>query len=235
MRADGLLERLSAIGAAAQATVPGVYAWGVTVAPAAWARGASPVAKAGAISALVMLAAGVAGERRWLERARTLSLWGFVVGCAVSWSAAPAGLTALRIDASRGLAGMVGWALFAFASAAPALRTHSDSEQGVAAPPSNPSSTSNAADVACVVGSALLAAILQTVGWRVAGAERALLVRFIALAAGLGVIGTATELALQRHAPRQLPSRRRSLRRAVAPLIALAILVLAGLLNAALD
>ena len=51
----------------------------------------------------------------------------------------------------------------------------------------------------------------------------------------LAVIGASTEIALQRHAPRSVPSGARRLRRAMAALVSLAILVLAGLLNAVLD
>ncbi|HXN32214.1 MAG TPA: hypothetical protein VN894_10145 [Polyangiaceae bacterium] len=233
MGTGGLLERLSAIGPAAQASVPGVYAWGVTVAPTVWAQGAPVLAKGAAIVALAMLAAGVAGEPRLAGRARTASLWGFVVACAVSWCAAPAGLSPLRMDAPRGLAGVVGWALFAFASAAPAVRRSDDVEPVADGSEFGPRSP--ASDGTYVVGAALSASMLQTIGWRIAGAERALLVRFVALAAGLAVIGAAAEIALQRHVPRAMPSSARRMRRALAALVALAILALAGLLNVALD
>ncbi len=233
MRADGLLHRLSAIGPAAQASVPGVYAWGVTVAPGAWARGAPWLAKAAAVAALLTLAVGVLGERRWGGRARAAALWGFVVACAASWCIAPAGLGPLRMDAPRGLAGVVGWALFAFASAAPALRTSDAQDHGTDGPATTPRAA--ASGTIDIVGAALLAALLQTVGWRIAGAERALLVRLVAVATGLAVIGVSAEVALQRHVPRAAPSRARALRRAMAALVALAILALGGLLNTALD
>src|SRR5258705_6130368 len=40
-----LLVRMAGIGASAQAAIPGLYAWAITVAPAAWSRGAPLVAK----------------------------------------------------------------------------------------------------------------------------------------------------------------------------------------------
>jgi hypothetical protein len=235
MRVGGLLERVSAVGAAAQATVPGVYAWGVTVAPGAWARGAPTLARAGAVAALVMLALGVFGERRWDGRTRAASLWGFVAACAVSWCAAPAGLSPVRMDASRGMAGVLGWALFAFVWAAPAVKTRDSEDRAPDAPAMRASQRTTRADVVYVAGGALVAALLESVGWRIAGAERALLGRFVGLAAGLAVIGASTEIALQRHAPRSVPSGARRLRRALAALVSLAILVLAGLLNTVLD
>ena len=41
-----VLERIAGIGASAQAAIPGLYAWAITVAPAAWSRGA-PLAREG--------------------------------------------------------------------------------------------------------------------------------------------------------------------------------------------
>src|SRR5271165_7131310 len=122
MRAAGLFERLSSWGAAAQASVPGAYAWGVTVAPAAWSRGGSSFARAASLVAIAALGAGVVGERRWGWRARIASLWTFILACALTWSAVPLALAPLRMDVPRGVAGMIGWALFAMASAAPALQ-----------------------------------------------------------------------------------------------------------------
>jgi hypothetical protein len=235
MRAASVFERLSSMGAAAQASVPGVYAWGVTVAPCAWARGASLVGKVAAIVALLMLGAGMLGERRWGGRARAVLLWGFVVACAAVWSAAPAGLNPLRMDAPRGLAGMLAWALFAFACATPALPPSMEGERANDDAPLAPRQKLRPGDAAYVAGGGLLAAILQVGGWTIPGGERALLVRFVALAAGLAVIGATTELALSRHLPRVVPSRSRRLRRAMTALVALGILVLGGLLLFALD
>jgi hypothetical protein len=237
MRADDVLERVAAAGAAAQTMVPGVYAWGVTVAPAAWGRGSSVLAQGVALGALLALGCGVLGERRWGARARIASLWGFVIASAVVWSIAPSGLAPAHVDGARGLTGMLGWALFAFASAAPALRAHAP--EGAPGPLAAPvarlpvgvlAGREAGRDGAYVAAGACAAAVLQTVGWRVAGAERALLVRFVALAAGLGIIGAATEIALARRAPTAVASPSRRIARATAALVALALLGIAGLL-----
>lgn len=233
MRADGVFQRLSALGAAAQASVPGVYAWGVTVAPAAWSRGAPVIAKIAAATAILALLGGVFAERLWDGRVRVASLWGFVLASALAWSAAPAALGPLRIDAPRGIAGMLGWALFAFASAAPALQGRREEQRLVeSSEPLVPRKAVAIGDAAYVAGGALIAAALQLIGWRAASAERALLVRFVALAAGLAVIGAATEIALARHSARPKRSPTRRLRRAMAVLVALALLGLTGVLFA---
>jgi hypothetical protein len=244
MPAEGLLQRVSAMGAAAQAVVPGIYAWAVTVAPVVldlrldrgtigvWAHGTSAVARLAALVAPLWLLAGPAAERRWDARGRVASLWGFVLSCALAWSAAPAAVGPLRIDAPRGVAGMVGWALFALAAAAPALhRGPEDDERIVREAPLVPRrGQSKRVDSAYLAGGAVLAALLQGVGWRVAGAERSLLVRFVALAASLAVVGAATELALARHVRRVPRSRARRLRAAMATLVALALLGLTGVI-----
>ncbi|MDP9003003.1 MAG: hypothetical protein M3O46_23165 [Myxococcota bacterium] len=235
MRAARIFERLSAIGAAAQATVPGVYAWGVTVVPPAWTRNASATPKVAAVVALLMLGAGVAGERRWGGRARIVSLWGFVAAAAVAWCTAPAGSSSSRIDGPHGLAGMLGWALFAFASAAPALPARSEGEPAIDEAPLAPREGVGRSDVGYVAGGGFLAAIVEIVGWQTPSAERALLLRLVAIVAGLSLIGVAAQIALLRHQPRAAPARWRRLRRAMAALVALAILVFGGLLFLTLD
>ena len=230
MRAEGIFQRLSAVGAAAQASVPGVYAWGVTVAPAAWSRGAPMVAKIAALAAVLALVGGVFGERLWDRRARTVSLWGFVLASALAWSVAPAALGPLRIDAPRGVAGMIGWALFAFASAAPALQGQREEQRLVDGVELVPRKALAPGDAVYVASGALIAAGLQLIGWRAASAERALLVRFVALAAGLALVGGATDVALARHVARVPRSRSRRLRRAMTAFVVLALLGLAGLL-----
>jgi hypothetical protein len=232
MRAEGVFQRLSAAGAAAQASVPGVYAWGVTVVPAAWSRGAPLLSKVAAITAVLALLGGVFGERVWDGRARIVSLWGFVLSSALAWSAAPLALGPLRIDAPRGIAGMIGWALFAFASAAPALQGRREEQRLVEGVELVARKTLARGDAAFVTGGALVAAALQLIGWRAASAERELLVRFVALAAGLAVIGAAAEVALARHTARVKRSRSRRLRRSMALLVALALLGLTGVLFA---
>lgn len=218
------------MGAAAQASVPGAYAWAVTVAPAAWSRGAPLVAKVAAIAALVALAAGVWGERIAGSKVRTLSMWGFVLSCALAWSAAPSALAPLRVDAPRGVAGMIGWALFALAFAAPALQGRREEERIIESPDLVPRKAVARGDALYLVAGGLLAAVLQTIGWRASTPERSLLIRFTALATGIAVLGAAADLALARHGSRAKRSRTRRLRSGMMPLVILALLGLSGVL-----
>jgi hypothetical protein len=139
------------------------------------------------------------------------------------------------MDAPRGLAGMLGWALFAFACATPSLPAPPEGERAIDEALLAPRQRLPPGDAVYIAGGGLLAAVLQVGGWTIAAGERALLVRFIALAAGLAVMGAATQLALARHAPRAVLSRSRRLRRAMTALVAVGILAFAGLLLFTLD
>jgi hypothetical protein len=218
------------MGSAAQASVPGAYAWAATVAPAAWSRGGGLLAKGAALSALMTLAAGWIGERKWGGRARIASLWGFVLASAVTWSAAPTALAPLRIDAPRGIAGMLGWALFALALAAPSLEVPVAPALVAEGAPLVPRRRLARGDAAYLAFAAVVAVSMQFIGWRVAGAERALLVRFVALGAGLAVIDAAATIALARHARRATRPLRVRLRASMVALVLLGILFLTGLL-----
>ena len=216
------------MSATAQAAVPGVYAWAVTVAPSAWTTGASWLARIMALVAFLALAAGVVAERKWRARARVACVWAFVFACAGTWAAVPRSLSAFRVDAPRGLAGMLAWALFAFASCAPVGPWRSTSG------PQPSLGRHLDADAAYLAIGTLLAASTQLVGWAIVAPERALLVRFIAIAAGLAIIGASAEIALARRGAGTHPWTGR-LRRAAPALVLLGLLALSGVLVRFLD
>jgi hypothetical protein len=236
-------DRPQAVGALRHASIPGVYAWAVTVAPLLGARGQGAfIARMAAGASLAFLLAGAAFEPRLGPRMRFACLWAFLVACAVAWGASPASLSPARFDAVREVAGMLGWGLFAFAAAAPPLRRsavvsgESSSESsgeasGQASGVPLPSHRRLARGDGLYAGFGIaLALSIQLVGLRAATPERALLVRFVALAAGLAAIGASQELALARHTVRvaRRPSAR--FRSVFAPLAVLLILLLAGVL-----
>jgi hypothetical protein len=228
-------DRPQAVGALRHASIPGVYAWAVTVAPLLGARGDGAfIARVAAGASLAFLVAGAAFEPRLGPRMRFACLWAFLVGCAAAWGASPASLSPARFDAVREVAGMLGWGLFAFAAAAPPLRRSavvSGESSGEASGAPLPSHRRLARGDGLYAGFGIaLALSIQLVGLRAATSERALLVRFVALAAGLAAIGASQELALARHSVRvaRRPSAR--FRSVFAPLTVLLILLLAGML-----
>jgi hypothetical protein len=230
LRAARLFERLAARGASAQAAIAGGYAWAVTVAPTVWERGAPVLAMVAAGIGLAALLIAAAGERLWHGRLRFASLWVFVLSSALAWLSAPAALRPMRIDAPRGVAGMLGWALFALASAGPALGDRQEPARVVDDAPLEARNRFARGDAAYPVVGALIALALQLVGWQVASPERALLVRLVALAAGLAIVGAAAEIALARHAFRVKRGSRAQLRSARGALLVLGGLALVGLL-----
>lgn len=258
-----LLDRMASVGASAQAAIPGLYAWAITVAPAAWSRGAPFLAKVAAVVGVLALvtapfvegagavapAEASAAERGSTEPAtkkpqrlvdavrswtgptwaRAWSVWGFVLSSAIVWALAPSALSSARMDGVRGALGMVGWALFAFASAGPALRADPNAAGRIVASTSlKPRSELPRGDGAYVAVGIALALAMQGVGWSVAVPERAVLVRLVTVVCGIAVVSGTTSIALARHVTRVPGSRRLRLRRALPWLVMLALVAASG-------
>jgi len=251
-----LVAQLSSIGTSAQAAIPGLYAWAITVAPAAWSRGAPLASKVAAVAGVIALVTaplvegagparpedgsqprGLRTLRSWTGPvwARIWSVWGFVLSSAIVWALVPGALSSARLDAVRGVLGMVGWALFAFASAGPALRSEADAASRVVAGPTlKPRSELPRGDLAYVLVGITLAFALQLVGWGIAVPERAVLVRLLTVVCGIAVLGATTSIALARHQKRVPAGRALRLRRALPWIVVLALVLGSGLFLAAL-
>lgn len=243
-----LLRATLELGPAMQAAVPGMYAWAVTVAPAAFGHGARWYSVVCALVALAALAAGFV-----LERPRTpapsepspagapppepmprravhpVVPWTFVLACAGAWAGSPDALTTTRLGSIRGIAGAIGWALFALACAAPPVVT-SDLERDARTEAGPKARHVLARGDAIYVGvGALLAFGLQLIGWDVVVPERAILVRLVTLGAGIAVVSVTSTVALARH------GKRRSTRPRILWPVVLAVLLLGGVLLHLLD
>lgn len=227
---------LSSLGPSTQAAVPAAYAWAVTVAPFAWAKGASLPPKLLAVAALLALGAGVvvellegsAAPPRASSAWRTVSAWVFVVACGAVWAIAASPLgpaTGARLDTATGALGTIGWGLFAFSLAGPSLR-RSDHETSAAALAA-PAATGRAGrlDLAYLVVGVVAAGGLQLLGWDVASGPRAALVRLVAVVCGIAVLACATNLAMARHLPRRAAPVRVRFRRAL-PAVSFLVLAL---------
>ena len=216
------------MGAAAQASLAGAYAWAVAVAPLAWAPAASAATVVGATLALLALLLGVAGERWKKPWTRPVSLWGVVLASAFTWSTVPIGLGIARIDRVRGVTGMLAWALYALAYAGPAMEPIADASDVGSEAPLVERRKLPARDRAYVVVGSLVAVALQLPGWSLADPGRALLTRLLGVASGLAVISVATELAARRTAPSTPRPRKR--RRRLNSGVTLTLVVLIALL-----
>lgn len=228
MRVSGPLQKLLRAGLSPHAFVPGIYAWAVTVAPSAALRGASSAALVGAGVSAASLFASVVSERRWGPRVRTLWLWGFVFGSALTWASTPEALSPSHLDPVRGMAGMLGWSLFALAFAASPSRNVDASVQE--APRFTPRVPIARQGLACVIAGTIIAAALQQPGWECKVPERALLVRLVALAGGIALVGMGADVATAALARARPVAWRLALRRAALPGLILLALAAGGLL-----
>jgi hypothetical protein len=123
---------------------------------------------------------------------------------------------------------MVGWALFAFASAGPALRSDPSAARAVASTSLKPRSELPRGDGVYVAVGVVLALAIQAVGWGIPVPERAVLVRLVTVVCGIALLGGTTSIALARHSTKVPASRRLRLRRASPWLVMLALVAVSG-------
>lgn len=276
-RRNIVLVKLSGLGASAQAAIPGLYAWAITVMPAAFSKSAPLPAKAAAVIGLIALTTapfvegaglralpppppeasksaawsdagppsagprslaappppprGLGVVRTWTGPmwARVWSVWGFVLSSAIVWALVPGALSSPRFDGVRGTLGVIGWALFAFASAGPTLRSDPEAaKRVVAGSPLKPRSELPGGDGTYLTFGVLVALAMQAVGWGVVAVERAVLVRLVTLVCGVAVLGAATSIALARHATRTAALPNHRMRRALPWVVLLALFLGTG-------
>jgi len=234
--------RVLELGPTAQPTVAGLYAWAVTVAPVGFGahpRGAGGTAAAlFAVLALLALASGAAsdvvlrrrGKTASLERWRTLSLFSFAAASLVTWICDTDALAPVRLSAARGVAGMLGWALFAFAFAAPVVEPVESPARVTAG--ARARGQVERGDALFVAITAALVAGLQLLGWSVQSPERAILVRVTTVGAGIVLFGAMGAFLATRHGRvRDLARGRARTSRTPLPygwLLALVLLLTAG-------
>jgi hypothetical protein len=230
----GALARVGGLGPTAQAIVPGLYAWTVTVAPPAFARGALGVCKGAAILGVALLLLAPALESKRPASGRIVSIWGLVGTSLLVWVLAPAAwMTPPHPDPVRNIAGMFGWALFAVASIAPALTRGArdgDAKNGPAQPsrPLARRGDSGHIDAAILILGIGLAALLQLVGWQAAEPERAILTRLVGLSAGVMIVSASGAIVVFRHTTHWTLRPTQRAKRAVVPLVLFGLWIAAG-------
>lgn len=179
-----------------QASVPALYAWAMTVAPTAFGKGGTTLAQFFALLAVTLVCGAVALEfvRTTTQRfAHPLLVWGMTLASSASFLAAsPRALAAF--DTTRSVAGILGWLLFALASAAPALRRSMDEEALAVKPLAQRKQAPRAAFGIILAITFLLAAILQSYGWSQEPLERAVLLRIASIVLSLALLALSTRL-----------------------------------------
>lgn len=190
-------ERLASLGPSAQAAIPGIYAWAVTVASCAFARDVPWQTRLLTFLGPLALGAAIAIDRDRPQVARQVALWGLLASSVLVWALVPAAVGPSRFDAARGVMGMLGWGAFAFTLAAPAHPRRAADDARVIERGRLPPRQRSAKWSGPILGAGVaLAAALQTLGWGVEPRERALLVRLYTLLAGMAVLAVFAEIAV---------------------------------------
>jgi hypothetical protein len=193
---------LGRLAIAAPASIPALYAWGVTVAPVVWGRGHVPLlANLAAIAGPLILGVGVLFERRFGDRIRSPYLWAFTMACALCWVSAVSPGAAL-LDTGYAVAGVLAWGGVALSWAAPPLQAWGDEPRVVPEVAGAADTSARGALVNTTLGVAV-AVGLQLVAFDAKSPESALLVRMVSVAGGLVAVGAGAKTGLARLVPRK--------------------------------
>jgi hypothetical protein len=187
--------------ALAAIALPGVYAWGATVAwPVLAARSASLVVRLAAAGALGALLLGLALARRRPLLGRAIGVLGFVGLSVAAWGALGSSLRLPQLDPVRSALGALGWGLFALGWGGYPGRTRlpEDDPHAVLAGRLPPRGRLPAATGPAFLALVLSAVALPLLAWRVERPGVALLAQAVALAGAVGLLGVGTRVLLLR-------------------------------------
>jgi hypothetical protein len=199
------------LGGVATILLPGIYAWGATVAwPAFAVAGSSPVARLAAGVAAVLLFSGPLIARRHLRSGRALGVLGFVGASAAAWGALDAAIRPPQLDPVRGALGALAWGLFALGWGTFPGRTRLPEEDPHAVlsgrlPPRARQPKAVSLGFAGLVATALA---LPLLAWRVERPGVALLAHAVALAGAVAVLGIGSRVLLAPKGPARARSPR---------------------------
>jgi hypothetical protein len=186
--------------------LPGLYAWGATVAwPAFATRGASLPARVGAVGSIVALFLGLGLARRHPVLGRGIGVLGCLGCAAISWGALGNVLRVPPLDPVRAALGALAWGLFAQGwGAFPGPHASPSGESAAARLPSR-----GHLPISTRLGFGLLACVavaLPLLAWRVERPGVALLAQAVALAASVGLLNVGTRvLVLRPNSVRRSP------------------------------
>jgi hypothetical protein len=187
--------------------LPGLYAWGVTVAWPILVRPSASLPRYLALLALFALLVGSVLSIRWPAPARMLGVWLFLALCTGVWASAGVRAGGPLLDPVQGIAGSLGWALFALGWAGDGGtawgRSVADDPSALGGPPLAPRSLLWRGAPWLVAISIVAAAVLLALAFWAPGRPRALFGHAAAISGAVALVGSASEIAVRRPPARQ--------------------------------
>lgn len=214
----------------ANVLLPGLYAWGTTVAQPALGIGVGWQTRGSAAIAGICLVGGAAAVRYSPRLGRAVGVFGFVGASVVTWALLGSRLSPEELEPTSAALGALGWVLFAFGwGAVRAVGTVPEDDPSVVpGPPLR--ARAMAPRGAALVSFLSLAAAASPLGfaWRVHGGEHALMAHAAALLSAMALVGAGAHVAVERGRERpRVPSAFR-IRSAASSLVLLGVLVALG-------
>ncbi|AUX41513.1 hypothetical protein SOCE26_029270 [Sorangium cellulosum] len=213
-------------GRAPQALLAAVVAWMITVAPAAFARGAPTSA---GVAATLGFLCGVAaplltGVHRRLARHLGISV--FLALATLTWLLAAPSLQPSRLDPVRAAIGAIAWGIFAL-SWRDRWDARRQPEPDAEAPLLQARAHLPPLAVPIVAFGALVSLAVLVLAWRVRDPERALLAQAVAVACAVALVSAASSVAVARGG-RPAAGARRLTHHAVRQLLLLIVFAVLG-------
>ncbi|WP_433935743.1 hypothetical protein AB3662_13520 [Sorangium cellulosum] len=213
-------------GRAPQALLAAIVAWMITVAPAAFGRGAPTSASIAATLAFLCGAAAPLLAATHRRLARHLGISAFLALATLTWLLASPSLQPSRLDPVRAAIGAIAWGIFALS-----WRDRWDVRRPQEPDPDAPLLQARAhlppLAAAVVAFGALVSLAILVLAWRVRDPDRALLAQAVAVACAVALITAASGVAVARGR-RHTAGGRRLTHRAVRQLLVLIVFAVLG-------
>lgn len=196
--------------ALAAVLLPGLYAWGATVAWPAFSRGSASIpARAGALVALLALIVGLVLARARPTLGRAVGVLGFLGSSAIAWGALGSGLRGTDLDPVRAALGALAWGLFALGWGGFPERARPFDDLELAVPgrlaPRARLPLGMRIGFVALVSSALA---LPLLAWHVERPGVALLAHALGLVGSVSLLTVGTRILIARPSPEQPPAPR---------------------------
>jgi hypothetical protein len=182
----------------AQVLVPGLFAWSVTVVPAAMHPSSWWLSKVSCFLGLGALVAGAFVGRHHAKIAYALGIWTFLGFSLLTWVTSSGALQLNRLDTARAIAGTFGWMLFALGWGTPwrAGIHPEDNPRARIHPKLEPRLNPVQRRPAVVFVSAVGAIACMLLAYRSVEPSRALMMHGVALACAVALISAGARVAL---------------------------------------